>query len=103
MIIFKNFLYRFTASYTAAGKLESCILECLSEVQPFRIGVPHIDAAVIGKAVIHTLIGREQKVIEIAVAHVVVHDLAGGLLNVHIVRRIRQDEVCFLSFSPDLL
>ena len=32
---------------TAAGKLESCILECLSEVQPFRISVPYIDAAVI--------------------------------------------------------
>lgn len=53
--------------------------------------MPYIDAAVIGKTVIHTLVSGKQEVVEIAVAHVVVHDLAGGLLNVHIVRRIRQD------------
>ena len=34
---------------TAAGKLESSLLECSAEVQSFSIGVPYIDAAVIGK------------------------------------------------------
>ena len=82
---------------TASGKLKSCILERLTEVQPFRIGVPYIDAAVIRKAVIHTLVSGKQEVVEIAVTHVIVHDLSGSLLNIHIVRRIRQDEVCFLS------
>ena len=78
---------------TAPGKVKARILECLTEVQPFGIRVPDIDAAVIGQVGMHTAIGGEQEVIKFLIAHVVVHDLPRRLLYVHVVGRIRQDQV----------
>ena len=44
----------------------------------------------------HAAVSREEEVIEILVGHVVVHDLACGLFDVHVIRRIGQDQVCLL-------
>ena len=41
----------------APVKIEARVLERLTEVQPFRIRVPDIDAAVVGQVGVHTSIG----------------------------------------------
>lgn len=53
----------------ATGEIEACVPEGLTEVQPFSICVPDIDAAVIGKVGVHAAVGREEEVVEILVGH----------------------------------
>ena len=82
---------------TTAGQIKACILKCFPEVKSLRICVPDVDAAVISEVGMHAAISGQEEVVEVRIVHVVVHDLAGGLLHVHVIRRVRKNQVCLLS------
>ena len=73
---------------TAPGQVEARILERLSEVQALGVRMEDVDGTVIRKVRIHLLKSGEQEAVELRIAHVVVHDLSGSFLNVHVVRGI---------------
>ena len=87
----------------AAGQVEACLLEGLTEVQPLRVRMEHIDAAVRCQVLIHLGVSRQQEAVELAVAHVVVHDLASSFFHVYVVRRVRQHQIGLLAVHQLLI
>ena len=79
----------------AAGKVEPGILECLSEIQSFRIRMENINGSILFHRLLHIDKCCEQEFIKILIRHVVIFYLSGCLLNIYIVWRIRQHKVCF--------
>ena len=57
----------------------------------------HINGSILFHRLLHIYKCSKQKLIEILIRHVVVFNLAGRLLDIYIVWRIRQDKICFLS------
>ena len=57
----------------------------------------HINGSILFHRLLHIYKCSKQKLIEILIRHVVVFNLAGRLLNIYIVWRIRQDKICLLS------
>ena len=57
----------------------------------------HIDGCVIGHDCFHIGEGIQQELIERVIIHIVILDLTSGAFIVHIVRRIRDHQVCLLA------
>ena len=82
----------------ASGKMETCIHKRLAEIESFRIGMEHISCTAFFQVCRHVLKCRKQKFIELIVCHLIVlNGKTIGTFKSHIVRRVRYDEVCFLT------
>ena len=57
----------------------------------------YINGCILFHRLLHVYKCSKQELIEILIRHVVVFDLAGRLLDIYIVWRIRQDKICLLS------
>ena len=55
----------------------------------------HIDGCILFHRLLHIHKSRKQKFVEILIRHVVIFDFSSSLLNIYIVWRIRQNQICF--------
>ena len=73
----------------APGKVESCCLKRFPEIQPFRIGMEHIDRGIALHVLLHIYESGKKEVIELLIFHVVIPDLPGAPFIINVVRRLR--------------
>ena len=64
-----------------------------AEIVTFGIGVPDVERPARAKGRITRLVDVDEELQEVRIAHRVVHDLASGSVIVHVVRRIREQQV----------
>ena len=87
----------------ASGKIKARIRECLTEVESFCIRMKHINRRIVCHDLFHVKESIEKELIKLIVGHVVVFDLAGGPFIIHVVRRVRDDKVCFLALHQHVV
>ena len=88
---------------TAAGEIEARIRECPAKIQAFCICVEDVDGGVLRHDFFHVGKGIQQELIELLSGHVVIFDLASCTFIVHVVRRVRHYQVCFLSLHENFV
>ena len=88
---------------TAAGKIESGIMECFAEIQPLCICMEHINGSIRLHALLHIHKSRKKELIKLSILHMVILDISGSSLIIHVIRRICHHKVCFLPFHQHLV
>ena len=63
----------------------------------------HVDRAVLRKHFLHLLEGRQEKLVEFCVRHIVILNASGGFLYIDVVGRVGQHQINFGIRQQDLI
>ena len=73
---------------TAAGEIESRIMECFAEIQPLRVSVEHIDGSIRLHALFHIYKCSKKELIKLSILHMVILDISGSSLIIYVIGRV---------------
>ena len=89
--------------YTATRQIKACCRKCLTEVQSLSVSMENINGSILFHRLFHIYKRCKEEIIKILISHIVIFDFSGGLLNIDIVWRIRQNHICFLAIHQNII